>query len=936
MKAVKLFTIVSVLGLVFLTQGWSTTVFGSGFTIIRLPTHSHSPAISGSLVVYAKVVSCVGDDCIHGIYLFNFNNGSIRLLTQGDWRSFPDISGSKVVWTQEDGNIYLHDILTSNTKMIGTGETPAVSGSGVVWHNNNEIYLYDGSTIKHIGSGIMPSISGSKVAWVASDSAISLYDDANETTMTIPESGGGTMPDISGTRVVFEKGQEIYYYDGTTTVQLTNTSGAALYNRDPAISGSNIVWYRLKGGTSNPVEICLYDGTDITIVAESARASHAPDISGASVVWVGLDEVEDDRYVTLAVNQDQYDYDGDGLLNSWENTGIDYNGDGTIDLDLTALDAQPYHKDLFIEVDVMERVPFSQEAIDMVVRAFARSPVDNPDGHDGITFHVNVDDTLPFYDTLDDDFVEFDQLKNNYFGPPPGSPNRDNIIGAMNWVYRYCIVANRFTPSGAVGWGEMPGNDFAIAFGGLRPQSQTVLEIATTFMHELGHNLALGHGGGDDINYKPNYVSVMNYGYDEFADGNGNPLLPDFSSEILSPLDEMSLNEHIGIPAYIYPGVWTFYGLKKASDPEPRIWHSEVGSARLDWNRDNIFEVSVQVDLNYLPSNYPGRNKFPSPNEIMYGYNDWDLVELPIGMSGDFAPYVHNTIGDEEITEDIVEWLKDNVPKPHPAPCIAGDFDCDTWVKLDDFAILAAAWRCSLGQTAYNPICDISEPNDGVINENDLARFAHNYLHNADFMPPVPNPITWAAVPYATGNTSIAMRVNEASDVSGVEYYFQCTAGDCHDSGWQDSNFFEDVNLLPERPYTYRVMARDKSLIQNPTGWSIAETATTDAGCPPASFTHVESVVCDTISGSQGNSYGQATITIYDNCGSAVADADVTGTFTGDFNEQHTETTNANGVVIVTTSVQTKNPSYTFCVDDVNHVILWYDPNDNVETCENY
>jgi hypothetical protein len=36
---------------------------------------------------------------------------------------------------------------------------------------------------------------------------------------------------------------------------------------------------------------------------------------------------------------------------------------------------------------------------------------------------------------------------------------------------------------------------------------------AGTLMHELGHNLGLRHGGGDDINRKPNYVSVMNYLY---------------------------------------------------------------------------------------------------------------------------------------------------------------------------------------------------------------------------------------------------------------------------------------------------------------------------------------------------------------------------------------------------------------------------------------
>lgn len=36
-------------------------------------------------------------------------------------------------------------------------------------------------------------------------------------------------------------------------------------------------------------------------------------------------------------------------------------------------------------------------------------------------------------------------------------------------------------------------------------------QLAGTVMHEFGHNLNLGHGGGDGLNNKPNYLSTMNY-----------------------------------------------------------------------------------------------------------------------------------------------------------------------------------------------------------------------------------------------------------------------------------------------------------------------------------------------------------------------------------------------------------------------------------------
>ncbi|MHC4743030.1 MAG: CBM35 domain-containing protein, partial [Planctomycetota bacterium] len=97
-----------------------------------------------------------------------------------------------------------------------------------------------------------------------------------------------------------------------------------------------------------------------------------------------------------------------------------------------------------------------------------------------------------------------------------------------------------------------------------------------------------------------------------------------------------------------------------------------------------------------------------------------------------------------------------------------------------------------------------------------------------DTAPPTPDPMTFATAPYATGSTSVAMVATTASDPSGVEYYFTCTAGGGNDSGWQDSTTYEDTGLTPDTQYTYTVTARDKSPAQNTTAASTAESATTD------------------------------------------------------------------------------------------------------------
>jgi hypothetical protein len=84
-------------------------------------------------------------------------------------------------------------------------------------------------------------------------------------------------------------------------------------------------------------------------------------------------------------------------------------------------------------------------------------------------------------------------------------------------------VNPRFNETGLA---ETPGNDIIISLGQFR-DSRTVLQTIVeggTFMHELGHNLGLDHGGprfingipqGDQVrlNFKPNYLSVMNYNH---------------------------------------------------------------------------------------------------------------------------------------------------------------------------------------------------------------------------------------------------------------------------------------------------------------------------------------------------------------------------------------------------------------------------------------
>ncbi|MHC4216466.1 MAG: hypothetical protein ACYSWP_24205, partial [Planctomycetota bacterium] len=63
-----------------------------------------------------------------------------------------------------------------------------------------------------------------------------------------------------------------------------------------------------------------------------------------------------------------------------------------------------------------------------------------------------------------------------------------------------------------------------------------------------------------------------------------------------------------------------------------------------------------------------------------------------------------------------------------PGTSITGDFLGDCGVNFYDFAFLAMAWECGKGDPGWNPVCDISDPNDDVIDGKDLSVFCDNWL----------------------------------------------------------------------------------------------------------------------------------------------------------------------------------------------------------------
>ncbi len=75
---------------------------------------------------------------------------------------------------------------------------------------------------------------------------------------------------------------------------------------------------------------------------------------------------------------------------------------------------------------------------------------------------------------------------------------------------------------------------------------------------------------------------------------------------------------------------------------------------------------------------------------------------------------------------DICEGM--NYPKFAWQISLPGDFVCPDGVDFIDFAVFGSAWMSEPDKGNWDPECDISDPNDDIINFSDMAVFTENWL----------------------------------------------------------------------------------------------------------------------------------------------------------------------------------------------------------------
>lgn len=482
-----------------------------------------------------------------------------------------------------------------------------------------------------------------------------------------------------------------------TDLQLSGGTIVTPYNFGYDSAGNAISVNTVLGMTDD--EETTFDGTTPLLQAITpAETNDAGDVLVTLTVQdvgdsiydsaVALDNFRWSSPTTCTAGATIVDADGDGLPDSWETDGLDVDDDGTVDVDLPAMGADPQRKDIFVEIDWMFDEPtcvwficwggddFSPSPLAMqaVVAAFADAPVGNPDGSTGITLHLDAgptsimdaagslwgdlgagnavahQDNLGGSTTIDGTFLDcagngqaftgaydwsaFDAVKTANFDPV----RRD--------VFHYAIYADQYNNGTSSGISRgIPASDFIVSQGAFNGGTGfTLTQERGTLMHEFGHNLGLQHGGDDNCNLEPNYLSIMSYAFQfpglRVAGIDGTL---DYSRERLVDLDENALDETVGLEPDALVGD---FGTRWRCGGAGRVVDDAAGA--IDWNcNGNATQTGIGADING-----------DGTRLLVDGHDDWEGLRFDGGAVGALGDEeLPTATPDEELTLELAEEL---------------------------------------------------------------------------------------------------------------------------------------------------------------------------------------------------------------------------------------------------------------------------------------
>jgi hypothetical protein len=296
-------------------------------------------------------------------------------------------------------------------------------------------------------------------------------------------------------------GQEVNKYQTNPTSPDSDNDGL--------IDGHEVNKYQTNPTSADSDNDGLTDGQEINKYQTNPTSADS-DNDGLT------DSHEVNKYQT---NPTSADSDNDGLTDGQEvnkyqtnPTSADSDNDGLTDgQEVNKYQTNPLHKDILIEVDMGQNSQFRD--FNRVKSAFENSPVNNPDGEQGINIHFWIDDTLSIGESY-----SINKYKQEVY-----DTQFDNRGSGF---YHILIVDNV----------RYDGSDKPVGLTDYTISGALIENIGerteTVVMHEIGHQIGLKESVFDGIDSRTytdtQYPSTMNYncgkncpGFIDFSSGRG-------------------------------------------------------------------------------------------------------------------------------------------------------------------------------------------------------------------------------------------------------------------------------------------------------------------------------------------------------------------------------------------------------------------------------
>lgn len=247
--------------------------------------------------------------------LTSYEERIIRITTNPADQEMPAISGNRIVWSDKRNgtwDIFMYDLATNIETQISNGPgdelDPHIFGNRIVYRDTRlnpvnpnytitNIYLYDlnTNTSTIVGGGALPKIDGNNIVYGSLLSPLYIYRyNISDGQNNLVSTNGNRNPYISGSNIIYTKytiNGILYHYDLNSGIEKQIVSGNVPFRA--SVSNGVVAYAKRTGDGSQDFDMYVYylnTNTEKKLTSQKGGALENISISGNRVVWTDTDD----------------------------------------------------------------------------------------------------------------------------------------------------------------------------------------------------------------------------------------------------------------------------------------------------------------------------------------------------------------------------------------------------------------------------------------------------------------------------------------------------------------------------------------------------------------------------------------------------------------------------------------------------------------------